>query len=56
MKKWISIAPPVSVFSLLSTAAYATPVVPEIDGSSAVVALGLTVGVIALIREYRRRQ
>ena len=33
----------------------ATNRVPEIDGSSAGLALALTVGIVALVREYRRK-
>jgi len=38
--------------------AYATtaPSVPEIDGGMAAIAIGLTVGVVVLIREHRRKK
>ena len=32
------------------------PTVPEIDGGMAAIAIGLTVGVVALVREYRRKK
>ena len=48
MKIWINRATSMLVLSLLSVATYATPTVPEIDGSSAAIALGLTAGIVAL--------
>ena len=45
-----------AAFALMGfSPAWATPVVvPEIDGSSAVLAIGLTAGLVALIRERRK--
>jgi len=40
---------------LISSNAYAV-VVPEIDGANAMLGLGLVVGIVALIREHRRRK
>jgi hypothetical protein len=43
----------------LSSTAHAngvTPSVPEIDGGMAAIAIGLTVGIVALIREHRRKK
>jgi len=57
--KRISIAiPATGILTLLSTTANAAvaPTVPEIDGGMATIAIGLTVGVVALIKEYRRRK
>jgi hypothetical protein len=54
MKNWIFTISSAATFCLLSTSAYApAPAVPEINGGGAALALGLTVGVIALIREHR---
>lgn len=55
MKKLFSSTPLIALFALVSSNAYAVAV-PEIDGANAAVALGLTAGVIALVREYRRRK
>jgi hypothetical protein len=58
MKKLISTSSLVGLSTLLSSTALAagdTPV-PEIDGGMATIAIGLTVGVVALIREYRRKK
>ena len=41
---------------LPSTAHAVAPVVPEIDGSMAAIAIGLTAGVLALVREHRRKK
>ena len=48
----------IGVMTLLTTAVRAaeTPAVPEIDGGLATIAIGLTLGIVALIREYRRRK
>jgi len=50
--------PQIGILTLLSSAADAAvaPSVPEIDGGMAAIAIGLTVGVVALIKEYRRRK
>jgi uncharacterized protein (TIGR03382 family) len=40
--------------ALLSSNAQATVAVPEIDGHGAALAVGLAVGLVALIRERRR--
>ena len=59
MKKRISATSLTGFLALLSATAHAngvTPSVPEIDGGMAAVAIGLTVGVVALIREFRRRK
>lgn len=58
MKKLISVIPLSGFLALLSSTAFAavTPTVPEIDGGMAVIAIGLTVGVVALIREHRRKK
>ena len=46
----------VASFAMMSTNAFATPVgVPEIDAGSAAIAVGLVVGVVALIRERRSK-
>jgi len=46
----------VTVWSLLvSSSAHAVIVVPEIDGANALLGLGLVAGIVALIREHRRR-
>jgi hypothetical protein len=46
----------VTVWSvLLSSNAYAL-VVPEIDGANSMLGLGLVVGIVALLREHRRRK
>ena len=45
----------VTVWSLLvSSSAYANAV-PEIDGANSLLGLGLVAGIVALIREHRRR-
>ncbi|MEN8106959.1 MAG: hypothetical protein ABFS22_03030 [Pseudomonadota bacterium] len=58
MKKLISVSPIIVLLSLLSGTAHAllTPRVPEIDGGMAAIAIGLTVGIVALVREYRRKK
>jgi len=45
----------VGVLALISSSAYATAV-PEIDGSNAAIGIGLTVGVLALVKEYCRKK
>ena len=58
MKKLISATPFIGILVLLSStplAAAETPV-PEIDAGISAIAIGLTAGVVALIREYRRRK
>ena len=40
----------------LSGSALARPEVPEIDGSMAAIAVGLTVGMVALMRERRKNK
>ena len=40
---------------MLRTRLVALPV-PEIDAGTATIAIGLTVGIVALIREYRRKK
>jgi len=39
-----------------STYATTAPSVPEIDGGMAAIAVGLTLGVVVLIREHRRKK
>ena len=57
MKKLIPVSPLIMLLSTLSGAANAGRVgVPEIDGGMAVIAIGLTVGIVALIREHRRKK
>ena len=59
MKKSISKIPLTGLLILLSSTAHAngvTPSVPEIDGGMAAIAIGLTVGIVALIREHRRKK
>ena len=58
MKKSISKIPLTGLLILLSSTAQAavTPSVPEIDGGMAAIAIGLTVGIVALIREHRRKK
>lgn len=46
----------IGVMALLSTNAHASVVVPEIDGTMATIALGLTAGMVALIRERRKNK
>ena len=57
MKKLISISSFIGSLTIMSGIAHAaeTPV-PEIDAGTSAIAIGLTVGVVALIREYRRRK
>ena len=57
MKKMISVTPFIGFLTLLSSTAHATtPQVPEIDGGMAAIAIGLTVGIVAVVREYRRKK
>lgn len=56
MKKLISTTSLIGLMTLISSTAHAQPVVPEIDGSMAAIAIGLTAGVLALVREHRRKQ
>ena len=57
MKNLIFTLPSIVIFSLLSAGAWAPPnPVPEVDGGSAAIALGLTAGIIALIMEHRGRK
>ncbi|MEN8107367.1 MAG: hypothetical protein ABFS22_05105 [Pseudomonadota bacterium] len=58
MKKLISVSPLIGFLSVLSGAAHATttPPVPEIDSGTAAIAIGLAVGIVALIRERRRKK
>ena len=59
MKKLISTSSLAGLLALLSNTAHAAGEiipVPEIDGAMATIAIGLTVGVVALIREYRRKK
>ena len=59
MKKLISATQLIGFLTLSSSIAHAngvTPSVPEIDGGMAVIAIGLTVGIVALIREHRRKK
>ncbi len=45
----------VGVLALISSSAYAVAV-PEIDGSNAAIGIGLTVGVLALVKEFCRKK
>ena len=45
----------VTVWSLLVSSSAHAVVVPEIDGANAMLGLGLVAGIVALIREHRRR-
>ena len=57
MKKPISVSPLIGLLTMLPGSANASvPPVPEIDGGMAAIAIGLTVGIVALIREYRRKK
>lgn len=47
----------VTAWSLLvSSSSHAVVAVPEIDGANSMLGLGLVVGIVALIREHRRRK
>jgi hypothetical protein len=50
----VVIAAAVTSLAMLSTSAHALVMIPEIDGSMAAIALGLTAGMVALIRERRK--
>ena len=57
MKKMISASPLIGLLTLMSSNAHAIqPVVPEIDGGMAAIAIGMVVGVVALVREHRRKK
>lgn len=58
MRKLIYIASSVVWLTMPYGSAHATtaPSVPEIDGGMAAIAIGLTVGIVALIREHRRKK
>ena len=57
MKKQISVSLIIGLLTVISGTAYAAaPPVPEIDAGTAAIAIGLTVGIVALIREYRRKK
>lgn len=57
MKNLISKSPVIGLLSMMSGNVLAGSIlVPEIDGGMAAVAIGLTVGVVALIREHRRKK
>jgi len=55
MKKWYCAVMGCALL-VLSSKAYATPAVPEIDAGSAVTALGVLSGLIALAAERLRRK
>lgn len=58
MKKLNLTIPVIGLTVLTSRIAHAgvVPTVPEIDAGMAATAIGLTVGILALIREHRRRK
>lgn len=58
MRRLINVTMAVLWLALPYGSAHATtaPTVPEIDGGIAAIAIGLTVGVVALIREHRRKK
>ncbi|MEN8107451.1 MAG: hypothetical protein ABFS22_05530 [Pseudomonadota bacterium] len=58
MKKLISATSLTGFLTLLSSTAHAgaAVIVPEIDGGMAAIAIGLTLGVVALVREHRRKK
>ncbi|MEN8108326.1 MAG: hypothetical protein ABFS22_09990 [Pseudomonadota bacterium] len=58
MKKLISVSPITGLLTMLSGNAHASVSipVPEIDAGTAAIAIGLTLGVVALVREHRRRK
>jgi len=45
----------VTVWSLLVSSSAHAVVAPEIDGANAMLGLGMVAGIVALIREHRRR-
>jgi hypothetical protein len=56
MKKFIALTPIVSAFLLLySHIAHAGWNVPEMDSAGAAVALGLTIAIVVLVKEYRKK-
>ena len=57
MKRLIQVSPMTVLMTMLAdNVSAAGAAVPEIDGGMATIALGLTVGIIALVGEYRRRK
>ena len=56
MRKWVVSAATVWVLLGLAGRAHATPAVPEIDGSTAITALGLLAGAVTLLGERLRRK
>ena len=56
MKKTISKILAITSLTLLSSTAWAGGVVPEMDGSTAAIALGLAVGAVALMNERRNKK
>ena len=57
MKKIISGTSLIGFLTLLSSTANAgVPPVPEIDAGMGAIAIGLTVGFVALVREHRRKK
>jgi hypothetical protein len=57
LKRLITSVSLFSALAMLSGTNYAGDViVPEIDGGMTAIAIGLTVGVVALIREHRRKK
>ena len=58
VKKQIPVLSLIGFTTLIPGVSYAgvLPTVPEIDGGVAAIAIGLTLGVVALIREHRRRK
>lgn len=48
----------IGLMTLLSPTAHAgsIPSVPEINGGMTAIAIGLTLGIVALIREHRRKK
>ena len=58
MRKTDSTIPAIAFLTLLSSAAQqlVALAVPEIDAGTAAIAIGLTVGIVALIREHRRKK
>ena len=57
MNKLVSVSPVIGLLVMASGSAYAfSPQVPEIDTTTAAIAIGLAVVVVALIREHRRKK
>ena len=46
----------ITIVTTLTESALGSVIVPEIDGSGAMIAFGLVVGMVALIRERRNRK